>query len=145
MPRPCPGHRPIQFLAVTDSTREMTIGDVLPARHAYLEVADFGTELVIYDPETHMAHLLRGLQALLFDACDGSTATESLVAEFVDAGLGDREQVLDGVRLAFIDLVDLALIADHEPPGGPPCIGCFGAELSPQRPHRERRRRGRAE
>ncbi len=118
----------------------ITIGDVLPARHAHLEIAEFGTELVVYDPQVHMVHLLSGFQALLFDACDGSTATEALVAEFVEAGVGDREQVLDALRIAFIDLVTLALLVDHEPPDGPPCLGCFGAELSPPRPHRLRRR-----
>lgn len=125
---------------MTDTPTDVTIGDVLPQRHAHLEIAEFGTELVVYDPQVHMVHLLSGFQALLFDACDGATATEVLVDEFVEAGVGDREQVLDALRIAFIDLVTLALLADHEPPDGPPCIGCFGAELSPSRPRRSRRR-----
>jgi hypothetical protein len=59
----------------------------LPARRTDLEVADFGTELVVLDPVAHRAHHLDTPLAIVFDACDGRT-THAAVAGEVAAATG---------------------------------------------------------
>ena len=56
-----------------------------PARRAGLEIAEFDTELVVWDPTSKMVHHLEGIAAIVFDACDGSTRSDELVAEIAEA------------------------------------------------------------
>jgi len=58
---------------------------VMPARRPGIEIADFDTEVVVWDPASQMVHHLDGLAAVVFDACDGVTRTDDLIAEITEA------------------------------------------------------------
>jgi hypothetical protein len=96
----------------------MDLPEVLPARHPDLEVAEFETEFVVFDAANRMVHHLEGVQALVFDACDGMTSAESIGGELAAAGLGGR------FADAFSELVALGLLEGTTPVEPPPCLGC---------------------
>lgn len=76
-----------------DAPRLITVSEPLPAslpaRRDDLEIAEFDTEVVVWDPVAKMVHHLQGLAAIVFDACDGATRSAELVDEIDDAtGMG---------------------------------------------------------
>ena len=109
------------------------IPDVLPRVSPDIEIADFETELVAYNTRFKTVHLVRGIPALVLDACDGERTVELLVEEFVAAELGSPEHVRGAIFDAFFELVNESLIAGYEPSEGPPCIGCAQAAVKVQR------------
>lgn len=72
-----------------DAPRIISIREPLPAtlpvRRSDLEVAEFDTELVVWDPVAKMVHHLHGVAAILFDACDGLTPSSQLIGEIQEA------------------------------------------------------------
>ncbi len=67
--------------------RSHSLPDELPACHPDLEVAGFEGELVVFDTRTNQVHMIRDTFAVVFDACDGTTASSALVDELVDGGI----------------------------------------------------------
>jgi len=57
--------------------------DLLPRRHAELEVAEFDDEYVVFDSRCMDVHLIGGLTAVVFDACDGVSRRSALVDDLV--------------------------------------------------------------
>ena len=57
--------------------------------------------------------------AVVFDACDGSTAVAGLLAEFDDAGI-DPDEAAAVVAAALGEFGRLGLLVGSEPAGGPP-------------------------
>lgn len=105
----------------------MSDAEVLPGRHPVLEIAEFDTELVVYDPRVHKVHHVKDLAALVLDACNGATTRAALVEELAD-GLGaaqaEVEEVVDSVLEA---LAGQGLLEGTKPPEDPPpCLGCGG-------------------
>ena len=62
---------------------DVTLPDVMPVRHRDVEVAEFDTEFVVFDPGCNDVHRLVGVTAVVFDACDGVTSAVELVGELV--------------------------------------------------------------
>jgi hypothetical protein len=97
---------------------------VLPHRHPDVEVAEFGAEYVVLAADAKQMHRLQGFSAVVFDVCDGSTTVGALVAEVVDAGLGDAESGIAEVRRVLEELADLGLLEGTSPAKAPPCLDC---------------------
>lgn len=124
----------------------MELPERLPGRRDHLEVAEFDSEFVVFDAATSSVHLIGGVPAVVFDACDGETTVESLIGEFAECGLGTREEAVTAILDAYISLIGLAVLDGVDPADGPPCLGCFGASANPDHEHlvlgRRRRRIG---
>lgn len=105
---------------VGNVNQETTLPEVLPSRHPEIEVAEFETEYVIFDPRCSEVHLIAGLTAVVFDACDGSTIVVDLVEEFRETlGLefeASRSQIAEALRvLSGIGALDGTTPADRPP------------------------------
>ena len=74
---------------------------VMPAQRPGLELAEFDTEVVVWDPESKMVHHLDGLAAIAFDACDGTTGSDELVSEIAEATGLDHAAVVDEVTTVW--------------------------------------------
>lgn len=98
--------------------------EVLPAQSLEIEIADFDVEIVVYDPRVKIVHLLTHATALVFDSCDGVTTSQALIAEFVDAGAGEPDEVAALIELSLAELSALGLLDGSEPSMPPPCLGC---------------------
>ena len=95
----------------------------LPARRAGLEIAEFDTEFVVWDPKWKMVHHLEGVAAILFDACDGSTHSAELLAEIAEATGVTLAAVTDEVTTVWQMFNRRDLLAAPEPaelPARPP-------------------------
>ena len=92
---------------------------VLPTRRAGLEVAEFDTEFVVWDPTSKMVHHLEGVAAILFDACDGSTGSAELLAEIAEATGVTLDAVTDEVTTVWQMYNRRDLLATPEPPARP--------------------------
>ena len=114
--------------------------DLMPARHPGLEIAEFDSALVVFDADANQVHLLQQVHALVFDSCDGSTPRPSVVAEFVDAGVGSEADVDELVSSVLGDLSRLGLLEGTTPSKPPPCIGCGGDVEVPRKRRRLSRR-----
>lgn len=57
----------------------------LPAPSDALEIAEFETELVVFDADHGEIHLLSDLAAIVFDACVARAARSELAAEITEA------------------------------------------------------------
>lgn len=123
----------------------MNAAALLPARHPRLEVAGFEVECVVFDPLVNRVHHLRELAAVVFDACDGTTTTASLVDELCEVLEVEPAAAQAAIESALESLREAGLLVGSEPPPDPPpCIGCGGDEPTP-RPRRgflRRRARG---
>lgn len=97
-----------------------TLPDVLPARHPDLEVAEFDTEYVIFDPRCSEVHLIEGVTAIVFDACDGSTPLADLVEEFSDVLGIDASVVRIQVAEALVALASVGALEGTTPTERPP-------------------------
>lgn len=92
---------------------------VLPRRHPDIEVAEFDTEFVVFDPSVGQVHRIAGLEAAVFDACDGVTTVDALVDELELEGPAEVTSSLE--RFRQLGLLEGTVA---EPP--PPCYGCQG-------------------
>lgn len=93
---------------------------MLPERKADLEIAEFATEFVVFEPRCSEVHQLGGLTAIVFDACDGSTTVDALAEEIAGAlGIGVDEAAVHVddslVALARADLFVAESEADRPP------------------------------
>lgn len=113
--------------------------EVMPARHPTLEIAEFETEFVVFDPRSDRVHLLEGLDAVVFDACDGASAPAGLVTDLVEIAGLDADQAEAAVARSLVELVVLGLLAGTEHQGPPPCVGCGGGSGPPRGGNRRRR------
>jgi hypothetical protein len=111
----------------------------MPRNSTEAEVADFGTEFVVFDPRNRMAHHLSGWMAVVFDACDGTTLVADLVTDATDFWNGNADEARMRVDEAIDALANLGILEGADPMAPPPCVGCGGAE----RPATPRRRFGR--
>ena len=107
--------------------------EVLPACHPGLEVVEFDNAMVIFDVRNRMSHELIGTPAAVFDGCRDSLTSRALIDELITAGVGDEEHVSELLSEALDDLARLGLLAGHDAPAPPPCIGCM--EVQRQRRH----------
>ncbi len=89
----------------------------LPARRAGLEIAEFDTELVVWDPTSKMVHHLEGIAAIVFDACDGSTRTAELLDEIADATEMSIDTVAEEVTTVWQMFNRRDLLIAPEAPG----------------------------
>jgi hypothetical protein len=69
----------------------VTLPERMPERRADLEIAEFDHEFVVFDPLAEQVHFVEGFMAIVFDACDGNTLTEHLLAELADALPADQD------------------------------------------------------
>jgi len=79
--------------------------DVLPKRRKGLEVAEFGTELVVLATHSKQAHHLQGLASIVFDACDGRTRSEELaqqVAQSTGCELREARSAIGEIWRTFV-------------------------------------------
>lgn len=116
--------------------RQRTLPERWPLRHSDVEVAEFDTEFVVFDPRSRMAHHLVREHALVFESCDGRSSAELLIRGLVEAGHGSAEEVAAVLADALSDLSALGLLEGTEPPAPPPCVGCGASKPA------QRRRRG---
>lgn len=122
------------------SAEELPI--VLPTRRNDVLVAEFDAEYVLLDPKNQMAHHLVGRLAAVYDACDGRTVTDELVAEAVAVTAVDADEFRGfvGDALNFFSnfglLEGTELVVDE----GPPCLGCGEAPSKRRRWRRWLRR-----
>jgi PqqD family protein of HPr-rel-A system len=112
---------------VTGEAAAAELPQVMPARNPAVEVAEFETELVVFDPRSDQVHLLEGLSAVVFDACDGESPPAALVADLVDVGGVDADQAQVLIARTLVELAVLGLLAGTEYEAPPPCTGCGGA------------------
>lgn len=89
---------------------------LLPLRAEGLEVAEFGTQLVVLDLRHHEVHLLDGAAAVVFDACDGTTAVAELQQEFVKVLSVDPGVAAGLIDDALVTLAASYLLSGHDPP-----------------------------
>ncbi len=107
---------------------------MLPMCRDDVLVAEFDAEYVLLDPKNQMAHHLVGRLAAVYDACDGRTVTDELVAEAVAVTGCDASEFREfvGEALNFFAnfglLMGTHLVVDE----GPPCLGC-SEESRPKR------------
>jgi Coenzyme PQQ synthesis protein D (PqqD) len=110
---------------------------VLPARHEATEVAEFETELVVFEVRSGQVHLLGPLASLVFDSCDGTTTIESLVQEIGAWSDDDAATIAAAVGATLTDLTRLGLLAGTEAAVAPPCVGCGRTSVMPERDRRQ--------
>jgi PqqD family protein of HPr-rel-A system len=96
------------------------VPDLLPRRHADVEIAAFDTSFVVFDPRCMQVHLIDGFGAVVFDACDGNTSREMLTAEVGDATGWDPSTAATEVDAMLAQLVDLGLLEGTTPQDRPP-------------------------
>lgn len=106
----------------------VTLPEHLPAPNAEVEVASFPGAFVAFDVRNHMAHELLGTPAVVFDACCERLATAELVAELVEADVGDEDEMRRLVADVLADLAGLGLLEGCAAPVPPPCIECGAGE-----------------
>ena len=94
--------------------------DALPARHRGIEVAEFDAEFVAFDPRCSEVHLLSGMAAVVFDACDGSTPTAVLVDELVELLELSQPDAETAVRDALGELAAVGALEGTDPGRRPP-------------------------
>jgi len=105
---------------VGDGTETTAAGDVLPLRHADLEVAGFDDEFVVFDPRCSEVHVVSNVTAVVFDACDGKSSRADLIRDLVDvAGLG-RSDATRAVDESLAALARRGLLVGTTPEGRPP-------------------------
>lgn len=104
-----------------DNIAAVELPEVMPDRKPGLEVAEFDAALVVFDVDVNQVHLLQQMHAAVFDSCDGSTVRASVVAEFVDAGIGDEAESEQMVASVIDDLGSLGLLAGTTAFRPPPC------------------------
>ena len=103
---------------------------ILPQRRLDVEVAEFDTESVVFDPHHRVAHRLDGWLAGVLDACDGKTSAQAFLGECVMAGLdgpsawGSEGELRRQLATALESLDRSGLLAGTKPAKPPPCIGC---------------------
>lgn len=92
----------------------------LPARNPDLEIAEFETEFVVFEPRCSEVHELGGLTAVVFDACDGATSIEALAAEIASALMIGVDEAHAHVADSLVALAAADLLAtgsgDERPP-----------------------------
>lgn len=93
---------------------------VLPRRHADVEVAEFDTEYVVFDPRCNEVHLITGLAAVVFDACDGVTPTAQLVEEIEELLQIPGDAVAREVVSALDQLRRIGILRGTAPTDRPP-------------------------
>ena len=84
--------------------------DSLPQRNPDTLVAGFDDAYVVFDPRCSQVHLLSGVSAVVFDACDGTPRSE-LVEDFtstLDIDASSAGAVIDA-QLAEFDRTGLLL------------------------------------
>lgn len=94
--------------------------DLLPRRHADVDVAGFDTAFVVFDLRCLQVHLIDGFGAVVFDACDGETQRATLLAEVCEATRWDRPMAEAEVEAMLRQLVDLGLLEGTTPVERPP-------------------------
>lgn len=82
----------------------------LPATASALEIAEFDTELVVYDAEHGEIHLLSGLAAIVFDACSAGAARSELATEISEALHVSAAHAEHGIDEAIASLASARLI-----------------------------------
>ena len=93
--------------------------ELLPSRNEALEVAEFDAELVVFDPRCKQVHLLDGLAAVVFGACDGVTARRELLTDMVqvlELSVDDADVRVLEILAAFEGLGLLEGTEYEEPP-----------------------------
>lgn len=94
--------------------------DTLPEVYREIRVAEFGSELVLFDPLCMQVHLLGDLDAVVYDACSERVPTADLVMELRDVlGLGS-EEAREAIEESTRRLEDLGLVGDGAPRSRPP-------------------------
>ena len=106
---------------------------VMPRRTRHVEVADFGTEFVVFDPRNRMAHHVSGWPAVVFDACDGTTAVAELAAEATDYWHGDIDEARERIEEVVRGFEHLGILEGTDAMAPPPCIGCPPAAIAGRR------------
>ena len=98
----------------------MTLPEVLPARHPDVEIAEFDTEFVVFDPRCNDVHRMVGLTAVVFDACDGVTTLASLVGEVASVLETSDQQALTLIEQALAEITRVGALQGSEPLKPPP-------------------------
>jgi hypothetical protein len=121
------------------SSQSTELPDVMPDRSDEVEVADFGTEFVVFDPRNRMAHHLSGWLAAVFDACDGDSSPAELAADATAYWQGNPDESRYRVGEAIRAFESLGILAGSTPLEPPPCVGCGGGRTSTRRRWQVRR------
>ena len=95
------------------------IPERLPERNADTLVATFDDTYVVFDPRCKEVHLIEALNAVIFDACDGSLAAE-LVTDIHEILGIDRGLAEEAVRHHLDDFAGKGLLAGTQAAGRPP-------------------------
>lgn len=91
-----------------------------PARRPDVTSAQIGTESIVYDPATGVAHRLNSTAVLVWDCCDGGTPIDVIIAELADA-LGESPDAIGpSVRAVIRRFGDHGLLAGAPPPAARP-------------------------
>jgi len=77
------------------------IPERLPQRNADTIVAAFDDAYVVFDPRCNEVHLIEALSAVVYDACDGSSAAE-LISDIHEI-LGIDQTQAEGVVQNHLD------------------------------------------
>jgi coenzyme PQQ synthesis protein D (PqqD) len=85
------------------------------ARTEELVVQELGSEVLIYDRRTDLAHCLTSVAALVWQACDGTSTTEEVVERLRQSGEADAENLLVS---ALDELESKDLLETVAPSGG---------------------------
>lgn len=85
----------------------------LPHRRSDVLVADFDTELVVLVPEERRAHRLDEGLSLILSTCDGTTATDTFVAEIAEATGDPTSDVEAWLRDGLEQLAALKILQSH--------------------------------
>ncbi len=115
------------------SSQSTHLPAVMPRRSDLVEVADFGSSFVVFDPRNHLVHELSGWLAIVFDACDGECSPEDLASEAVDFWQGDSAEAHDRVGEAIRAFESLGILDGTEPMTPPPCLGCGDGAVAKRR------------
>ena len=95
-------------------------GELLPLRNQAVEVAKFDPDLVVFDPRCKQVHLLERVTAVVFEACDGITTRQQLLAAMAAAQEFSVQDADLRVRKALAKLARLGLLQDTEYQVQPP-------------------------
>jgi hypothetical protein len=79
------------------------------ARTSEIVVKDMGDEIVLFDKRTDTAHCLTPAAAIVWNASDGQTAPEAMIAKLAALGMDEPEAL---VAQAISDLSDKGLLED---------------------------------